>query len=177
MFRRSIGFGAAAIAVAALAGCQQIGEWTGKYVPRQPEIAGSARTSAAAVASLPATTAASELEARLSGTSEIPINFSEATGRALVSYDRTSGLLSWVVDYDRLSSEATGAHFHGPAAEGENAGVQVNIGGAGLASPIVGSATITPEQAAALLGGLWYVNIHSTNYPDGEIRGQLKPSM
>jgi hypothetical protein len=117
------------------------------------------------------------LFADLSGTNEVPMNFSNASGSARVSYDHASGVVSWVVAYDYLTGEVTGAHFHGPAAEGENAGVQVNLGQNGLASPLQGAAPITSDQAAQLLAGLWYVNVHSSNYPDGEIRGQVIPGM
>jgi hypothetical protein len=177
MTSKGVFSGVLATALVALGGCQPIGEWTGQYVPRQPEVAGSAMGGGAApVAAMPVASAA-ELSAQLDGANEVPMTFSGGSGTALASYDDTTGMLSWSVTYDGLTSEATGAHFHGPAAEGENAGVQLNIGETGLASPLQGAAPITPEQAAALLGGLWYVNIHSATFPDGEIRGQLKPAM
>jgi hypothetical protein len=49
----------------------------------------------------------------------------------------------------------------------------VPIDGA-LASPIAGSATLTDEQITQLQGGMWYFNVHTAEYPDGEIRGQVK---
>ena len=42
-----------------------------------------------------------------------------------------------------------------------------------LGSPKSGSATLEPEQVSQLLAGLWYINIHSTHSPGGEIRGQV----
>lgn len=33
---------------------------------------------------------------------------------------------------------------------------------------------ITGAQANDLLAGLWYVNIHTDDYPTGEIRGQIR---
>jgi hypothetical protein len=172
MISRSMVFGAAVAAVA-LTGCEQIGMWTGRYEPRQPQVASGPQ-----VASAPqAASVLTRLGATLSGASEVPMNFSNATGTAQVGFDRRTGLLSWIVSYENLTGEVAAAHFHGPAAEGENAGVQVNIGEAGLASPIQGAVQITPEQAAALLGGLWYINIHSSAFPDGEIRGQVGPGM
>ena len=41
-----------------------------------------------------------------------------------------------------------------------------------LASPIKGSATLTDAQAADLEAGMWYFNVHTAKYPDGEIRGK-----
>ncbi len=60
---------------------------------------------------------------------------------------------------------------------GVNAGVQFDIGAvSGLASPMVGNATITAQQADDLISGLWYVNIHTTAFGGGEIRGQVVPA-
>ena len=53
------------------------------------------------------------------------------------------------------------------------AGVQVDLGGNGFASPFRGTAHLTDEQAGQLLDGQWYINIHTAAHPDGEIRGQV----
>ena len=145
--------------MAVLAGCEPIGLWTGEYVPRQPEVAAPTVM----------------LHASLDGSQEQPVNFSYGRGTADVTYDKSTKTLSWTVTFDNLTGEVKAAHFHGPAPEGQNAGVQVSIGDNGLASPLQGSATLTDEQAADLLAGQWYVNIHTSTYPDGEIRGWLKP--
>jgi hypothetical protein len=63
------------------------------------------------------------------------------------------------------------AHFHGPAEPGKNAGVAVPI--PGTASPMNGSATLTDAQAADLMAGKWYVNVHTAENKGGEIRGQV----
>ena len=38
-----------------------------------------------------------------------------------------------------------------------------------------GSATLTDKEAAQLIAGDWYVDIHTRSYGRGEIRGQLVP--
>lgn len=99
---------------------------------------------------------------------------STATGSATMAYDDVSGLFSWSISWTELEGNITVAHFHGPAPAGVNAGVQVNFGAiSGLTSPSIGSDTISPAQAADLLAGLWYINIHSDVAPGGEIRGQV----
>ena len=84
-------------------------------------------------------------------------------------FDTVTNNLSWIVSYSGLSAEPIAAHFHGPALPNESAGFQVVVG---VPSPATGQKILTPAQAADLLAGLWYINVHSSNFPDGEIRGQ-----
>jgi hypothetical protein len=72
----------------------------------------------------------------------------------------------------RSVGPATAAHFHGPAEAGKNAGVAVAIPNA-TSSPVEGSATLTDAQAADLVAGKYYINIHTAANPGGEIRGQV----
>jgi hypothetical protein len=113
-----------------------------------------------------------KFKADLSGKAETPPNDSAGTGMADVSYDTDAKTLSWTITYSGLTGDAKAAHFHGPAAVGAKAAPVVPIEG-NLASPIAGTATLTDQQAADLQNGLWYFNIHTEKYPDGEIRGQL----
>jgi hypothetical protein len=115
---------------------------------------------------------AEKLKATLDGKSEVPATTSSGTGTAELNYDAASKKLSWTVTYSGLSGPATAAHFHGPAEAGKNAGVAVAIPNA-AASPVKGEATLTDAQAADLLGGKYYINIHTAANPGGEIRGQV----
>ncbi len=108
----------------------------------------------------------------IDGAQEVPPSGSAGTGTGKISLDTVSGLLTWRVSYGGLSGAATAAHFHGPAAPGVNAGVQVNIG---TANPAIGSTTLNATQRADLLAGLWYVNVHTAAFPGGEVRGQVAP--
>ena len=107
-----------------------------------------------------------------SGASEVPSVMTDATGIVEASLGSGTNVLTWKITYSGLSGPATGAHFHGPAMAGQNAGVVVPIS-APLASPISGSATLTPAQAADLSAGRWYVNLHTAAHPNGEARGQM----
>ncbi len=113
------------------------------------------------------------LRATLSSAQEVPPNPSTGTGTATMTFNQASRQLTWNVAYGGLTGPATMAHFHGPATPGANAGVLVPIGGAGMTSPAAGSATLNDAQAADLLAGRMYVNIHTAAHPGGEIRGQV----
>jgi CHRD domain len=107
----------------------------------------------------------------LSASNEVPPNGSSGSGTAKVELD--GNIVKWTVTYSGMTGPVTAGHFHGPAPAGSNAGVVVPFAGP-LASPIIGSATLTPAQVDQLKGGLWYVNLHTAANPGGEIRGQVK---
>jgi hypothetical protein len=115
---------------------------------------------------------ADKMKATLDGKAEVPPNTSAATGTADIDYDAASKKLSWKLTYSGLSGPATAAHFHGPAEAGKNGGVAVAIPNA-TSSPAEGSATLTDAQAADLVAGKYYVNVHTAANPGGEIRGQV----
>ncbi len=93
------------------------------------------------------------------------------SGSATLSFVDETNMLSWNIVFSGLSGTETLAHFHGPALPGTPAGVEFGLS---LGSPKVGMATLAPQQAADLLAGLWYINIHSSRFAGGEIRGQVQ---
>lgn len=107
----------------------------------------------------------------LSGSEEVPPVETSATGMTDIMYNSENGMLTWTLEYSGLSGDATAAHFHGPADEGENAPPVVPI--EEFASGSEGSAEITAEQAEQMMAGKWYVNVHTAANPGGEIRGQV----
>lgn len=116
-----------------------------------------------------------QFTAALSGGEEVPPVETAASGSADVTYDTETMELSWTAEYSGLSGPAMAAHFHGPAAMGENAGPVITL--ENIESPAEGSATLTPEQAAELEAGNWYLNFHTEANSGGEIRGQVMPAM
>jgi hypothetical protein len=112
------------------------------------------------------------LKAGLKAADSVPPNNSNGTGSLQATYDTANKQLTYTVTYSGLTGNATAAHFHGPADPGKTAGVVVPVQG-GVASPIKGTATLTDAQAADLLAGKWYFNIHTEANKPGEIRGQV----
>lgn len=138
----------------------------------------SLRTVAAAAAVLafamgPAFAEQVKFSADLTGGAEVPPADSNATGKVDATLDTDTKVFTWSITYDGLSGAATAAHFHGPAAADANAGPVVPIPDDKLASPMAGEATLDDAQIGDLQAGMWYFNIHTEKFPDGEIRGQV----
>lgn len=132
---------------------------------------------AATFLSVPGKTMAAmvNLDATLTGSQQVPPVSTPGSGSATVTLDTDSNELSWNIVFSGLTSSPTMAHFHGPAPKGANASVQTDIAGiSGLTSPLIGMATVTDTQETDILNGLWYINIHTSTFPSGEIRGQVE---
>ncbi len=133
--------------------------------------AGSAAGAVLLASAAPSYAAPVQFKADLKGSSEVPPNMTAGSGSVTASYDPATKQLTWSGSYSGLTGPATAAHFHGPAEAGKNAGVAVPITPA--TSPLKGSATLTDAQAADLMAGRWYVNVHTEANKGGELRGQL----
>ncbi len=129
-----------------------------------------------------------DLIANLDGAQGLPPTGSLSTATAEMIYDDATMMLTWNIGEVTpfFDSNVNFAHFHGPATPDQNAGVQVwictNIGGGPAGTPACGGAgeafasgmaMLTSDQADDLLNGLWYINIHTVEFPPGEIRGQV----
>ncbi|MCZ6596978.1 MAG: CHRD domain-containing protein, partial [Planctomycetota bacterium] len=110
-----------------------------------------------------------ELQAGVSAVWEVPTNPSLACASASFSYDVGTRILSYDVQATGLS--ATAAHLH----DGD-----VGVGGpivftltGGPTSWVGATSPLSAAQEADLLREGFYVNIHTTAFPGGEIRGQI----
>ncbi|HEX3083429.1 MAG TPA: CHRD domain-containing protein, partial [Pyrinomonadaceae bacterium] len=111
--------------------------------------------------------------AKLTGAQVVPGNASPATGLVILR-QAFSGLSASVsMSFSGLSSAETAAHLHGPAAANANAPSIANFpNGQFVNFPIA----LTVAQANDLSNGLQYVDVHTANFPNGEIRAQLPPN-
>ena len=113
-----------------------------------------------------------KFQAKLDAAQEVPTNDSKGKGTADLTYDTATKNLNWTITFEGLTGPAAVAHFHGPAEPGKTAGVALLIGQKPT-SPVKGNATLTDPQAADLMAGRWYVNVHTEANKAGEIRGQV----
>jgi hypothetical protein len=118
-------------------------------------------------------------DATLSGDQEVPPVSTQATGTFKGSYDKNTNRISYEITFQGITPNAM--HFHrgevgvsGPIAIPINPGSDPYSGTNPYTSPLVGITTpLTEAQEAELLAGSWYLNIHSVQFPDGELRGQI----
>ncbi len=134
----------------------------------------------------------------LSGLEESPPNASPATGSGTI--DVTGNLFTIDFSFSGLLANPTGAHIHCCAPPGVNAGVVINffpfpattsgsfmqvydldVAATYNASFVVASGGTVPMAKARLLAelenGNTYVNVHTTDFPGGEIRGQVRAAV
>ncbi|QTD46677.1 CHRD domain-containing protein [Ottowia testudinis] len=113
------------------------------------------------------------LTTRLDGASVMPPTRSPGTAQLDALYDSNTRVLRWKTSWSGLSGPITGVQFHGPADQGQNAPA-VMVWPAPFGPTYEGRATLNGHQAIELMDGRWYVNVYTTAYPGGELRGQLR---
>jgi hypothetical protein len=113
-----------------------------------------------------------KLHATLKTAWEVPAKTGPGHGKLTATFDTTTDVLTYHVEYSDLTGPAVAAHFHGPADRTADAPPQVVVPKP-LDSPIEGTATLTADQAKDLLAGKYYFNVHTAANPGGEIRGQV----
>jgi hypothetical protein len=158
-------------------------------IPMTRFLSGAAAVAAALLISvLPASGQVVTMSATLSGGEEVPILLTGAVGTAVVSVDPTSEELSVTLSLFNFSTGTTAGHIH-VAPKGISGPVVINFpiptgrtgdlpltfrvgASAFVPRPEIGIATMA-DAIQAIVGGNSYVNIHTSQFPAGEIRGQL----
>jgi hypothetical protein len=103
---------------------------------------------------------------------EVPENGSSALGYGVVVVNTDVNTL--VFDISHNVAQEVAAHIHGFAGPGTNGGVLFPLP---LGTHKVGTWNYPESAEANILAGLTYINIHSTSFPGGEIRGQVEPPL
>ncbi|HEY8231179.1 MAG TPA: CHRD domain-containing protein [Vicinamibacteria bacterium] len=119
----------------------------------------------------------------LASSSEVPPNTSAATGSATLDFDGNANV-QYRIEVNGITG-VTAAHVHS-GASGANGPVRVTLFEGPASGPMSGqlaqgsfdSGDVQGISFEALLdelrNGTAYVNVHTTAYPDGEIRGQVR---
>lgn len=112
------------------------------------------------------------LTATLNGANEKPTSTtSTATGSFVGDLNTSSRVLSYTVTYTGFTPIA--GHLH--RINAANGTGPVDIPFTSLTSPIIGTTgTLAQSKVDSMLNGFYYANLHSTKYPGGEIRGDIK---
>jgi CHRD domain len=168
----------------------------------RPTPPGAATLAATVLMSAAASVSAHDgIDARLRGYQEVPSVSTAAKGRLKASVDDKSGAIRYELSYSGLEGTVTQAHIHF-GQHGVNGGIMVwlcqtatNADPTGLAPTCPQSGTVTgvlqannvigpagqgvavlefAEVLAAIRAGVAYANVHSSKFPGGEIRAQLR---
>ncbi len=117
----------------------------------------------------------------LSGAQETPAVTSTGTGTAKLVFDPLLKTINYNITWTLGSPTATttNMHFHGAEDGSDLKSSGVAIGITGFPTANTGTVTgttvpLTDVQVAQLLGGKWYLNIHSSTVTSGELRGNIK---
>jgi CHRD domain len=127
----------------------------------------------------------------MTGAQENPAVPTTGLGSMDVFYTKETRTLTYTVRWSGLTDSVMLMHIHGLAPVGFNAAVVQNI--------VAASNTIFPQKTSGkytftktgtlsgtlladgvvvkehdILNGQYYINIHTTTYPGGEIRGQIR---
>jgi len=111
------------------------------------------------------------------------------SGSGTLTLNATLDTLSFNnITFSGLSAPSTAGHIHGPAPAGVSTGVLYTLGGPfftlgttsgsinGTLQLVAGPGGFDlPTQITQLESSLWYINIHDSVFPGGEIRGQILP--
>lgn len=121
-----------------------------------------------------------ELRAIINAAQETPASTSSATGSAIMLYDIGTNKFDLMVSISGMSNTATLSHIH-EAAPGVAGSVVTNLGGEAVYTRSGNTLTATfrdithgGDKLKLIQGGAYY-NIHSAQFPGGEVRGQLIP--
>lgn len=116
-----------------------------------------------------------ELEAKLSGKTEVPgPGDPDGKGKAEITLKMEGHQVCWEIKVKKITLPAAAAHIH--------------FGAKGVAGPVV--VTLSPPNAKGVSSGCttvahdlhmnlhmhpeqYYVNVHNSNFPGGAVRGQL----
>jgi hypothetical protein len=119
----------------------------------------------------------SDFTAQMNGAKERPNPVTtNAGGEASVKLDEgDQNVVTVNGSFQGLTGAAIAAHIHGPANEDQAADILCGLTASpSVSGTVTGTCNFTDEQVDQLRDGLMYINVHTPQYPAGEIRGQIE---
>ena len=131
------------------------------------------------------------VSAKLSGKNEVPGPGDTNSGEAVLKLNKKKLRISFNISFEGIQEPVAG-HIHkgtrkaADPAEAKSHRTNLDVFGeqADVTSPVSGrvkwSQNHTPDQKRQVINSIknhpkrWYVNLHTPDFPDGAIRGQLK---
>ncbi len=101
---------------------------------------------------------------------QVPVA-SPYTGSGTVTLNQAQNQMTISITHDIPAVDVQDGHIH-QGAVGVNGGIIFPFSGGGV-SPINEVIAISPGQVTTLFAEGYYVNIHTDDFPSGEIRGQI----
>lgn len=105
----------------------------------------------------------------MSGAEEVPPVTTTASGNATVSVNDVTGDVTVTGAFTGLTSNATAAHIHNSLRQ---PALSLTVPSA-KSGAVTGSGRFGATDLADVLAGTAYINVHSVNFPNGEVRGAI----
>eukprot|EP01094_Clydonella_sp_ATCC50884_P003724 TRINITY_DN1283_c0_g1_i1.p2 TRINITY_DN1283_c0_g1~~TRINITY_DN1283_c0_g1_i1.p2 ORF type:complete len:323 (-),score=86.95 TRINITY_DN1283_c0_g1_i1:309-1226(-) len=110
--------------------------------------------------------------ATLTGAQAVPPVQSSGEGSGSFHYDDDDHVLHYDIVWEGIKN-IKGAHIHGPARPGSTAGHVIEFKTDDDTDSLSGSVEVNKDIVQWLHNGLLYVNVHTEDHEEGELRGQI----
>jgi hypothetical protein len=133
---------------------------------------------ALALGLLSTTASAQTFGAVLTGSQEVPPTTSPGFGNFTGTFDATHSNITITLTVANLGAPISGYHIHEKAPGSPNGSIVINfqgLGGTFVGNKLTGTFPVAADVAARMIANPsnFYVNVHTTAFPGGAIRGDL----
>jgi hypothetical protein len=120
------------------------------------------------------TSAGTALRIFMTGEADVPTGDPVGTGEATIRLRRGQGQICYSLEVQNITLPSVGAHIHRGGA-GESGPIVVPLRQPGANGQSSGCATVSRAIVSQILANRsdYYVNVHTTDFPGGAVRGQL----